>query len=109
MVQVIEEEQDAGGAECINFSVYRSPTTPDRVLANWQHAEMEPFHPKGAIAIASSLLGTPVEIEFQRAVTYAHEHGIPFVWVNDPDVLFSPSERPSFEITPSAAIVGHQP
>jgi hypothetical protein len=57
---------------------------------------MEPFHTKGAIAITGSLLGTPVEIEFQRAVTYAHEHGIRFVWINDPNALFGPSERPSF-------------
>jgi hypothetical protein len=92
---IIENEQAAEGAKCIKFSVYRSPTRPDVILANWLHAG-QPVGPKGPAPIDVSQLGTPVEIEFTRAVTAAHQDGVPFVWVDDPNGLFPPSARPSF-------------
>jgi hypothetical protein len=92
---IVETEQAAGGAKCIKFSVYRSPTKPDLILANWLHAG-QPAGPKGLVPIDVSRLGTPVEIEFQHAVTVAHQDGVPFVWVDDPGGLFPPSARPSF-------------
>jgi hypothetical protein len=91
MVQIIEERQDAGRDDCIEFTVYRSPINPDRILARWQHAKDEGH----AVAIASEILGTPVDIEFRRAAAYASEYGVPHVWVNDPAGLFPPSRRPT--------------
>jgi hypothetical protein len=38
MVQVIDRLEDAGGAECIKFRVYRSTVNPERIRARWQHA-----------------------------------------------------------------------
>jgi hypothetical protein len=35
----------------------------------------------------------PIRMEFRFAVDCADQHGIPFVWVNDPDELFPPWER----------------
>ena len=99
MVQIIENEQDAGGAERIKFSPYWSPINADRILANWQHA-MEPIYLKGPAPILGHQLGTPVEIELQRAVTLAHQYGIPFVWIDDPNGLFPPPDRPTFRIVP---------
>ena len=95
MVQIIENEQGAGGAKCIKFHVYQSKTRPGVILANWLHAG-ESVRPKGPAPIDCSQLGTPVELEFMRAVTVAHQDGTPFVWVDDPDGLFPASARPSF-------------
>jgi hypothetical protein len=50
------------------------------------------------IAIASEKLGTPVDVEFQRVVTYAHQKGIPIVWINDPFGLFPAMKRPEFSL-----------
>jgi hypothetical protein len=58
-----------------------------------------PVDAKGSALVPGHILGTPVEIEFERAVTAAHENGIPFVWVDDPDGLFPISARPSFQLT----------
>jgi hypothetical protein len=95
VVEIIENQQDAGGAERIRFRPYRSPRRPDVILASWQHV-MEPDGPKGPASIPGQQLGTPVEIEFERAVSTAHQDGIPFVWIDDPDRLFPSSARPSF-------------
>jgi hypothetical protein len=92
---IIENEQAAGGAQCIRFHVYPSPTRPGVILGSWQHAG-EPVGPKGPAPIDGNLLGATVDIEFQRAVTVAHQDGVPFVWVDDPNGLFPPSARPSF-------------
>jgi|GraSoiStandDraft_14_1057315.scaffolds.fasta_scaffold676101_2 hypothetical protein len=96
---IIENEQAAGGAQCIKFSVYQSPTRPGVILASWLHAG-QPVSPKGPAPVDSSQLGIPVEIEFERAVTVAYQDGVPFVWVDDPNGLFPPSARPSFSARP---------
>lgn len=95
MVQVIETKEHAGAARCIKFKVYRSPVDPRLILGDWQYAESV-AGPQGTIAIATSNLGAPVEMDFRRALGYADRHGIPFVWVNDPHGLFPPSKRPIF-------------
>ena len=87
MVAVIEETSEAGGARYIEFKVYRTSTDPDRILASWRF-------PDHGIAIDQSRLGSSVEAEFRLAVDCADQHGIPFVWVNDPDELFPPWIRP---------------
>jgi hypothetical protein len=95
MVAIIERKDAAAGAEFIELSVYRSPTSADRILGRWQHANEEPFGDRTADAIAQSRLGTPVEIEFERVVAYADACGIPFLWVNDPEALFPSSNWPA--------------
>ena len=100
MIKIIEKEQDAGVAD----RRIQGLPEPDKFRSNSRRLAArhdEPAYPKGIIGIATSTLGTPVEIEFQRAVTHAHQHGVPFVWVDDPDGLFPPSERPSFRIKPN--------
>jgi hypothetical protein len=101
MVTIIENERDAGGAERVRFKPYRSPKT-GQIFADWQHG-MQPIYPKGPAAVPGSVLGTAVEIEFCHAVREAHENAIPFVWVDDPEGLFPPSDRPTFEIVPVGA------
>src|SRR6266446_4065906 len=51
MVQVIENKEDAGAEECIEFRVYRSKVNPDLVLGGWQHAESVPNGQRGMIAV----------------------------------------------------------
>lgn len=87
MVAVIEEKSEAGGARYIELKVYRTPTDPDRVLASWRF-------PDRGIAIDQSKLDNAVGAEFRLAVDCADQHGIPFVWINDPDQLFPPWTRP---------------
>jgi hypothetical protein len=98
VIQVIERKEDAGTDPCIELSVYRSPANPDRILGQWQHSESMQGGDKGLIAINQSQLGTPIEIEFQRALDCGHRCGVPFLWVNDPQGLYPPSERPLFGI-----------
>jgi|SRR6516164_2245695 hypothetical protein len=87
VVAVIDEKGEAGGARCIEFKVCRSPTDPDNAAASWRF-------PESGIAIDQSKLGRTIETEFRFAVDCADQHGIPFVWVNDPEELFPPWIRP---------------
>jgi hypothetical protein len=82
MVAVIEGREEAGSARYIEFKVHRSLTDPDRILGSWRHAHGE------STLIDQSKLDSPVGVEFRHAVDCADQHGIPFVWVNDPDELF---------------------
>jgi hypothetical protein len=91
MVQVIDRLEDAGGAECIQFTPYRSPRDPNRILANWQHGVSQ----QGMASIGTSVLGTPVKDEYKRAYNEAVQFGVPFLWVDDPGGLFPPADRPT--------------
>jgi hypothetical protein len=90
MVQVIDRMEDADGARYIHFRVYRtkSPVNPNGILGRWQHAANEG-------SIGRSQLGTPVKLEFKRAFNEAVKYGVPFLWVDDPDGLFPPADRPT--------------
>lgn len=87
MVAVIDEKEDAGDARYIEFKVHRSPTDPDLILGSWRF-------PHSGIAIDQSKLGTSVQAEFRCVMDCADQHGVLFVWVNDPDELFPPWTRP---------------
>jgi hypothetical protein len=86
VVAVIEGKEEAGGARYIEFKVHRSPTDHDLILGSWRFAH-------SVTTIDQSRVGTPVATEFRYAVDCADQHGIPFVWVNDPDELFPPFMR----------------
>jgi hypothetical protein len=91
VVAVIEGKEEAGGARYIEFTVYRSPTDPSRALATWRF-------PESGLALAESNPGNTIETELRFAVDCADQHAIPFVWVNDPDELFPPWERPRISL-----------
>jgi len=88
VVAVIEGKEEAGAARYIEFKVCRSPTDPDRILGSWRFAHGE------STLIDQSKLDTSIGTEFRHVVDCADQHGIPFVWVNDPDELFPPFMRP---------------
>jgi hypothetical protein len=87
VVAVIEAKDEAGGARYIEFSVHRSPTDPGRVLGSWRldHGQ--------STLIDQSRHDAAAADEFRLVLDCADQHGIPFVWVNDPDSLFPPWER----------------
>ena len=87
VVAVIEGKEEAGSARYIEFRVYGSPADPNRAQASWRF-------PEGGTAIDQSKIGNTVETEFRFAVDCADQHGIPFVWVNDPEELFPAWTRP---------------
>ncbi len=87
MVAVIEGKEEAGGARYIEFEVHRSETDPSLILGSWRFAHGD------ATVIDQSKPNTPVGTEFGHALDCADQHGIPFVWVNDPEELFPPWER----------------
>jgi hypothetical protein len=87
VVAVIDDKEEAAGAPFIEFKIYRTPTDPNRALASWRF-------PESGTAMDHSQPGTPVEAEFRLAVDCADQHGIRFVWVNDPEQLFPPWTRP---------------
>jgi hypothetical protein len=89
VVAVIEERESAGGARCIEFKVYRSSADPNRILGRWRLAAGGP----NETVIDENRQDTAVVTEFRHVVDCADQHGIPFVWVNDPDELFPPWER----------------
>jgi hypothetical protein len=87
VVAVVESREEAGAARYIEFRVARSPTDPDRVLGSWRLVHgtstlVDESRPDGAAAI-----------EFRHVLDCADQHGIAFVWVNDPEELFPPWER----------------
>jgi hypothetical protein len=86
LVAVIDDKTEAGTAPYLEFRVYRSAEKPDLVLGRWLFAHAEKI-------IDQSKPGTPLVMEFRFAVDCADQHGIPFVWVNDPEELFPPWER----------------
>jgi hypothetical protein len=88
VVAVIEGKEEAGGAKYIEFKVYRSPTDPDHILGSWRFVHGE------STLVDQSKPGTSITMEFRHALDCADQHGIPFVWVNDPDELFPPWDRP---------------
>ena len=87
MVAVIEAKEEAGGARYIEFKVHRSSADPRRVLGTWRlaHGESTPVDQSRHDAAAAD--------EFRFVLDCADQHGIPFVWVNDPDELFPPWVR----------------
>ena len=87
VVAVIEGKEEAGGARYIEFRVHRSPTDPDRIVGSWRLA-----HGSSSL-IDQNRTDTPIEFEFRQVVDCADQHGIPFVWVNDPEELFPPWQR----------------
>jgi len=89
VVAVIEEKEYAGTARYIEFKVYHSPTDPDRILGSWRLTAPGP----GESVIDQSRPEALVEVEFSQVLDCADQHGIPFVWVNDPEELFAPFIR----------------
>jgi hypothetical protein len=87
VVAIIDDKGEAAGARYIEFKVHQSPADPDRAVASWHF-------PGSGMAIEQSKSGNSLEMEFRLAVDCADQHGIPFVWVNDPDRLFPPWIRP---------------
>jgi hypothetical protein len=87
MVAVIEGQEEAGGARYIEFRVHRSETDPRLVLGSWRLA-----HGTSGL-VDQSKQDSPAATEFWHVLDCADQHGIPFVWVNDPDELFPPWER----------------
>jgi hypothetical protein len=49
-------------------------------------------------SIGTSQLGVPVETEFKRAYNDAVQYGVPFLWVDDPEGLFTPAQRPQIPV-----------
>jgi hypothetical protein len=86
VVAVIDELTEAGASPYIEFKVHRSPDDPDLVLGSWCFAHGEKI-------IDQNKPGTSITMEFRFAVDCADQHGIPFVWVNDPEELFPPWVR----------------
>ncbi len=86
MVAVIEGKEEAYGGQYIEFKVLRSPDDPDIVVGSWCFAH-------GDRTIDQSKPGSSVVVEFRFAVDCADQHGIQFVWVNDPEELFQPWQR----------------
>jgi hypothetical protein len=87
VVAVIEAKEEAGGARYIEFKVHRSETDPSLILGSWRFAHGE------SGLVDQSNPESPVGKEFWHILDCADQHGIPFVWVNDPDELFPPWER----------------
>ena len=87
MVAVIEEQESAGGAQYIEFKVYRSPADPNSILGSWR------FVHGSSTLIDQSRPGAPIGLEFRQVLDCADQNGIPFVWVNDPEELFPPFAR----------------
>jgi hypothetical protein len=87
VVAVIEGKEEAGGARYIEFAVHRSGTDPSHILGSWRFAHGE------SGLIDQSKPESPVGMEFRHVLDCADQHGIQFVWVNDPDELFPPWER----------------
>jgi hypothetical protein len=87
VVAVIEGKEEAYGARFIEFKVHRSDTDPGLILGSWRFAHSD------STVIDQSKSNTPAVVEFWHVLDCADQHGIPFVWVNDPDELFPPWER----------------
>lgn len=88
MVSIIEHKGEAGEAPYVELRVGASA---HGTLGNWEYAERAGA--RAALMDWDHDTG-PVDEAFRDAVRFAVEHGIPFVWVNDPQGLFPPGKRP---------------
>jgi hypothetical protein len=86
VVAVIDDKSEAGGGRYIEFRVQRSADDPLRIVASWSLRQADKV-------IDGSRQGTTALAELRFAVDCADQHGIPFVWVDDPEELFPPWER----------------
>jgi hypothetical protein len=86
VVQVIDKLEEGG---VIRFNVRRSSRNPNLILGSWQHAVDEP----GGMGSIGQSLGGSVESEYQHVRDWAAQHGVPFVWVDDPNGLFPSPQR----------------
>jgi hypothetical protein len=89
MVQVIDRLEDAG---VIKFRVHRSSRDHNLILGSWQHAVDEA---NGMGSIGQSEQGGLVQCEYQRARSWAAQHSVSFLWVDDPNGLFPLAKRPT--------------
>jgi hypothetical protein len=87
VVAVIEEREEAAGGRCIEFKVERSSTDPGRVLGRWRLVHGD------STLVDENREGAAAATEFRLVLDCADQHGVPFVWVNDPGGLFPPWER----------------
>jgi hypothetical protein len=87
VVAVIEDKEEAGGARYIEFKVHRSPGDPSRILGSWRLVHGD------TTLVDQNRQDAAVAAEFRVVLDCADQHGIPFVWVNDPEELFPPWER----------------
>jgi hypothetical protein len=87
VVAVIEGKEEAYGARFIEFKVHRSEADPALILGSWRFTQGD------STVIDQSKPNTPAVTEFHHVLDCADQHGIPFVWVNDPDELFPPWQR----------------
>lgn len=88
MVQIVEKEEDAAGADRIEFRIIHTQT--GHIRGQWQDARDEPG---GLASIAHSEPMSLIGDEFRRVIIYADSRQMPFIWVNDPQGLFPPSKR----------------
>jgi hypothetical protein len=83
VVAVIEGKEEAG-ARYIEFTVYRGQTDPRVILGSWR------FAGGATTPVDQSKPDSPAALEFAHVLDCADQHGIPFVWVNDPTSCFRP-------------------
>ncbi len=91
MVAIIERRDEAGEAPYVEFRPHGQPSGAAGALGSWEYAERAGA--RAALMDWDHDTG-PVDEAFRDAVRFAVEHGIPFVWVNDPQGLFPPGKRP---------------
>ena len=105
MVRVIERREEAGESVVVELKVFvrRDPNTV--------HGQVKlpclPLSrgPGGSVEWERPVLKEPVVDAYRQALRLAQKHGFPFVWVNDPEGLFPPDQRP-FDVAGGVQIGG---
>ncbi len=92
MVAIIERREEAGQAPYVEFRVHADSAAGTAAVGSWQYREHA--GPRAALKAWEHETGSPVDEVFRDAIRFAVEHGIPFVWVNDPGRLFPSEKRP---------------
>lgn len=90
MLKVVRQKPENVDDEAlVEFTVYRSPKDNSTVLGYMRH-----FYPSGRQkgTFVKSDYGVIVEEAFAYATKYAVERGIPYVWINDTEDLFTPND-----------------
>jgi hypothetical protein len=94
LLRVIEHRDEASPDEHVaEFRVYPSPEDPQRVLGYLMSYVASPVGESARMRTGFEF-GEPVGEAFLIVMTLCEKHALKVVWVNDPNGLFPPNERP---------------
>ena len=89
MVQIVDTKPEVDDLDVVAVRVWRSPRDGLTAVGGWEHLARR--RPGGVTLHVGPI--NPITDVFAEALAYAQQRSIAFLWVEDPEGLFPPSQR----------------